>query len=65
MNVEIGAEAALFPENENITGIFVAVERTKKPLSGTLVENKERILPHSYRFHLRLVINLALAPSWI
>jgi hypothetical protein len=25
MNVEIGAEAALFPEKENINGIFVAV----------------------------------------
>ncbi len=25
MNVEIGAEAALFPEKENISGIFVAV----------------------------------------
>jgi hypothetical protein len=27
MNVEIGAEAALFPENEYIKGIFVAVYR--------------------------------------
>jgi hypothetical protein len=25
MNVEIGAEAALFPEKEHIKGIFVAV----------------------------------------
>jgi hypothetical protein len=25
MNVEIGAEAALFPEKEYISGIFVAV----------------------------------------
>jgi hypothetical protein len=25
MNVEIGAEAALFPEKEDISGIFVAV----------------------------------------
>jgi hypothetical protein len=25
MNVEIGAEAALFPEKYNISGIFVAV----------------------------------------
>jgi hypothetical protein len=25
MNVEIGAEVALFPEKENINGIFVAV----------------------------------------
>jgi hypothetical protein len=29
MNVEIGAEAALFPENEYISGIFVAVESRK------------------------------------
>ncbi len=27
MNVEIGAEAALFPENEYISEIFVAVRR--------------------------------------
>jgi hypothetical protein len=27
MNVEIGAEAALFPEKEHISGIFVAVQR--------------------------------------
>jgi hypothetical protein len=30
MNVEIGAEAALFPEKEYINGIFVAV-RDEKP----------------------------------
>jgi hypothetical protein len=29
MNVEIGAEAALFPEKEYISGIFVAVHQTK------------------------------------
>ncbi len=29
MNVEIGAEAALFPENEYIKGIFVAVRDTE------------------------------------
>jgi hypothetical protein len=28
MNVEIGAEAALFPEKEYIRGIFVAVNST-------------------------------------
>jgi hypothetical protein len=27
MNVEIGAEAALFPEKEYISGIFVAVRK--------------------------------------
>jgi hypothetical protein len=30
MNVEIGAEAALFPEKEYISGIFVAVGENKK-----------------------------------
>jgi hypothetical protein len=30
MNVEIGAEAALFPENEYIKGIFVAVHVERK-----------------------------------
>jgi hypothetical protein len=32
MTVEIGAEAALFPEKEDINGIFVAV--WGKPISG-------------------------------
>jgi hypothetical protein len=32
MNVEIGAEAALFPEKEYISGIFVAVH-THSPLT--------------------------------
>jgi hypothetical protein len=27
MNVEIGAEAAIFPEKEYISGIFVAVQQ--------------------------------------
>ncbi len=31
MNVEIGAEAALFPEKEYINGIFVAVLIKKTP----------------------------------
>jgi hypothetical protein len=30
MNVEIGAEAALFPEKEYISGIFVAVTSRRK-----------------------------------
>jgi hypothetical protein len=30
MNVEIGAEAALFPEKEYINGIAVAVHRQRK-----------------------------------
>jgi hypothetical protein len=32
MNVEIGAEAALFPEKEYIYGIFVAVHANKSSL---------------------------------
>jgi hypothetical protein len=31
MNVEIGAEAALFPEKEYIRGIFVAVHAIHSP----------------------------------
>jgi hypothetical protein len=31
MNVEIGAEAALFPEREYISGIFVAVHAIHSP----------------------------------
>jgi hypothetical protein len=37
MNVEIGAEAALFPEKEYITGIFVAVWHPFLSLSLSLV----------------------------
>ncbi len=34
MNVEIGAEAALFPEKEYISGIFVALyRRTVHPIA--------------------------------
>jgi hypothetical protein len=33
MNVEIGAEATLFPEKEYISGIFVAVEPTAATIS--------------------------------
>jgi hypothetical protein len=37
MNVEIGAETALFPEKENINGIFVAVHRKLElPARNTL-----------------------------
>ncbi len=32
MNVEIGAEAALFPEKEYINGIFVAVQSRRNEL---------------------------------
>jgi hypothetical protein len=39
MNVEIGAEAALFPEEEYINGIFVAVQH---PPSTDTVESEGR-----------------------
>ncbi len=42
MNVEIGAEAALFPEKEYISGIFVAV-------CWTMVHtDSERIFPYGH-----------------
>ncbi len=34
MNVEIGAEAALFPEKEYISGIFIAVYTIRDPYSS-------------------------------
>jgi hypothetical protein len=37
MNVEIRAEAALFPEKEYISGIFVAVHEMKNPQSLLLI----------------------------
>jgi hypothetical protein len=37
MNVEIGAEAALFPEKEYINGIFVAVYLANSSSSSSLV----------------------------
>jgi hypothetical protein len=40
MNVEIGVEAALFPEKEYISGIFVAVHR--KGGGGDLTREKVR-----------------------
>jgi hypothetical protein len=36
MNVEIGAEAAQFPEKENINGIALAVYRSSASLRPTL-----------------------------
>ncbi len=34
MNVEIGTEAAQFPEKEYISGIFVAVQAVRKKIAG-------------------------------
>jgi hypothetical protein len=39
MNVEIGTEAAQFPEKEYINGIFVAVQRDQWPASSFLKVN--------------------------
>ncbi len=41
MNVEIGAEAALFPEKEYISGIFVAVQNVGR--SGQSDKKNERV----------------------
>ncbi len=45
MNVEIGAEAALFPEKEYIKGIFVAV-REENQAAGTGLDLRARICKH-------------------
>ncbi len=37
MNVEIGAEASLFPEKEFINGMFVAVYRTRMILCSKVL----------------------------
>jgi hypothetical protein len=42
MNVETGAEAALFPEKEYINGIFVAVQQGFTDNTGCV--NLERLL---------------------
>jgi hypothetical protein len=48
MNVEIGAEAALFPEKEYISGIFVAVWVAVfvscEGLRGKRVEEKQQCM---------------------
>jgi hypothetical protein len=41
MNVEIGAEAALFPEKEYISGIFVAVH----PVVAYTIHYEDRVEP--------------------
>jgi hypothetical protein len=55
MNVEIGAEVALFPEKEYINGIFVAVCRrkcwpgTEPPGDSHALEEHEEEEGHSAR----------------
>jgi hypothetical protein len=44
MNVEIGAEAALFPEKEYINGIFVAVHKPGNPLQLKVYRRRFRFL---------------------
>jgi hypothetical protein len=52
MNVEIRAEAALFPEKEYISGIFVAVciavKRKKEDLKETFLTLKSILLQRVY-----------------
>jgi hypothetical protein len=38
MNVEIGAEAVLFPEKEYISGIFIAVYTIHDPYSSRPIQ---------------------------
>jgi hypothetical protein len=56
MNVEIGAEAALFPEKEYISGIFVAVYLALFLSSSLLVLNTEQpsfsLSYHRWYLHL-------------
>jgi hypothetical protein len=42
MNVEIGTEAALFPEKEYIKGIFVAVEEKPAHMFNNLPMRRSR-----------------------
>jgi hypothetical protein len=42
MNVEIGAEAALFPEKDYIKGIFVAVEKKQAHIFNNLSMRRSR-----------------------
>jgi hypothetical protein len=53
MNVEIGAEAALFPEKEYISVIFVAL---RVPFGK---KNAHSCVPLSHRFISRLLLVMA------
>jgi hypothetical protein len=44
MNVEIGAEAALFPEKEYISGIFVAVQDLQIKCFHSAMPNFDTVL---------------------
>ncbi len=54
MNVEIGAEAALFPEKEYINGIAVAVRISE--LRKFVTNDKRRVLHHDhYKFKVEKI----------
>jgi hypothetical protein len=55
MNVEIGAEAALFPEKEYINGIAVAVWSFLGEFSEHSEEDKEIGPPFNRAFQMRLL----------
>jgi hypothetical protein len=55
MNVETGAETALFPEKENISGIFIAVQITRwwknkllALFSTRMIQNGEQDIQATY-----------------
>jgi hypothetical protein len=63
MNVEIGAEAALFPEMEYISGSFVAVQFFASTLREQLFEfkNEDAIkkflcLPRPFHYHYGMAL---------
>ncbi len=43
MNVDIGAEAAQFPEKENLNGIFVAVQDNSGIRNMSIVHSKSHL----------------------
>jgi hypothetical protein len=58
MNVEIGAEAALFPEKEYIKGIFVAVWTGpgNVTVSGVKINGWYKLsLEHTFEVHQRYI----------
>ncbi len=66
MNVEIGAEAALFPEKEYISGIFVAVYCRSKTVMEELKKEKFSILEWLGNSpDLNTIENILTLFSWI
>jgi hypothetical protein len=57
MNVEIGTEAALFPEKEYINAIFVAVQ-PKHYLSMCLLEEGEGVYTVYPLYTIQLLVNI-------